>query len=511
MHQISRSRRTLRLTILVAALAACTLSAPTTAARPPQLAVFSRHPAEARRLPAFDSEAAHSRQAFRKEPYLLFTGDPDAMDVHWQLHAAAPCTIDWGLDTGYSLGSEVTIEHGDDHQHTHKFTGLAPSTLYFYQVRSGGEAKPGSFRSPPAPDETRLKFFAYGDTRSFPEDHDAVAARMVDVFQADAEFQTLTLHVGDLVDNGELEEHWDEQFFDPVYADIAQLHANLPTQAARGNHERDAVLYAKYFPYPFVMSRAWSFDYGPAHFVVVDQYIGYGPSSQQLAWVENDLATTDRPWKFMVVHEPGWSAGGHENDPDVQGHLHPLCVRYGVRILFAGHNHYYARAIVDSVHHVTTGGGGAPLYAPDNQYPHLVAIAKDYHYCTIEIDGDSLTYATVNCLGETLDWFPRPATGVAEGLPEVSALHLDAPAPSPSASETQLSFTLSEPMRVELAVYDVGGRLVRSLLAKDFPVGEHSASWDGKSDAGERVASGVYFARLSGPRDSATRRIVRLR
>jgi hypothetical protein len=386
-----------------------------------------------------------------------------------------------------------------------------PSTPYYYQVRSGGEAKPGSFRSPPSPSDTSLKFFAYGDTRTYPADHDSVAAAMICVYQTDPQFQTLTLHVGDLVGNGDLEEHWDEQFFDPMYTNIAEFHANLPTQAARGNHEREAILFAKYFPYPFVIGRAWSFDYGPAHFVLVDQYISYVPGSAQLAWIENDLATTDRQWKFMVIHEPGWSAGGHANDPEVQDYLHPLCERYGVQIVFAGHNHYYARAGVDGIHHVTTGGGGAPLYSPDPGYPYVVATAEEYHYCTIEIEGDSLEFAAVNCVRETLDAFPYPVSGVPDGLPTAASLHLDAPAPTPSSSETSLSFTLAEPMRVDLAVYDVGGRHVRSLLAADLPAGAHSASWDGKSDAGERVASGVYFVRLSGPRDSATRRIVRVR
>lgn len=510
MHQISGTRRLVGAITLAIVLLALALSATTVAARPTEPEIFSRQQVESRLLAGPRAEGARPRQVFRKEPYLIFAGDPDAIEVHWQLHAALPCTIDWGLDTTYSLGSAVTSEYGDDHQHAYAVAGLTPSTLHFYRVRSGGEAKPGSFLSPPTPDATRLKFLAYGDTRSFPAVHDSVAAGMVATFEADPEFQTFTLLSGDLVGNGDLEEHWDEEFFDPAYPNIAELHANLPTQAARGNHEQAAVLYAKYFPYPFVLSTAWSFDYGPAHFVVVDQYINYSPGSVQLAWIEDDLATTDRPWKFMLLHEPGWSAGGHENDPDVQDYLQPICVRHGVHMVFAGHNHYYARAIVESVHHVTTGGGGAPLYTPDNQYPYLVAIAQKHHYCMVEIDGDSLTFAVVDCFGETLDQSPLPASDVTEDVPGISTLRLDAPSPSPFASEAELSFTLSEAARVELAVYDAHGRLVRSLLAAELPVGIHSATWNGKNDAGEHVASGVYFVRLSGPRDSATRKIVRI-
>jgi hypothetical protein len=509
-HQTMRTPRLVQAVLLAIALLVSSL-ATTAAARPADLKVFAGEELERGDHRVRGSVDSRPRAAFRKEPYLIFAGDPDAIEVHWQLQAAAPCTLDWGLDTDYSLGSVVTSEYGDDHQHAFAVTGLTASTPYFYRVRTGGVTRAGSFRSPPSADATSLKFFAYGDTRTYPAAHDSVAAAMVEAFTADPEFQTLTLLTGDLVSDGDDEQKWDDQFFDPGYTNIAALHANLPTEAARGNHEHEATLFAKYFPYPFIIGRAWSFDYGPAHFVVVDQYVDYTPGSAQLAWIEDDLATTDRPWRFMVLHEPGWSAGGHGNDTDVQDYLQPICVRQGVQMVFAGHNHYYARAVVEGVQHVTTGGGGAPLYTPDHEYPYLVAIAEEHHYCTIEIDGDSLRFAAVSCAGDTLDWFPRAASGVPDGPPEASALRLDAPAPCPSGAETALSFTLEESTHVELAVYDVRGRLVRSLLNADRPAGTYSATWDGKSDAGEPVASGVYFARLSGPRGSTTRRMVRIR
>ena len=128
----------------------------------------------------------------------------------------------------------------------------------------------------------------------------------------------------------------------------------------------------------------------------------------------------------------------------------------------------------------------------------------------IEIDEGGLTFTAVRYIGQILDSFTLPATGVPDGLPELPTVSLDSLEPNPFGSETALSFTLSVPARVELLIYDLKGRRVRSLLAADLPVGTHAAHWDGKSDAGERVASGVYFIRLSGPRDSATRRVVRI-
>ena len=77
---------------------------------------------------------------------------------------------------------------------------------------------------------------------------------------------------------------------------------------------------------------------------------------------------------------------------------------YGVDIVFAGHNHYYARAVIDGVHHITAGGGGANLRPPKPNVG-IVAMAEDYNYRTVEITGDSLNFKAVNPRGIVLDEF----------------------------------------------------------------------------------------------------------
>lgn len=98
--------------------------------------------------------------------------------------------------------------------------------------------------------------------------------------------------------------------------------------------------------------------------------MSYTPGSAEYNWLTNDLASTTKPWKILLFHEPGWSAGGsHANNTTVQTYIQPLCKQYGVDLVLNGHNHYYSRAVVDGVQHITTGGGGAPLYAPNPTYP----------------------------------------------------------------------------------------------------------------------------------------------
>ena len=205
--------------------------------------------------------------------------------------------------------------------------------------------------------------------------------------------------------DGGIESDWDLELFNPTYLNIQEMLANVPLVSCMGNHEQPGDLYEKYFPYPFEAGgRYWSFDYGPAHFVMVDQYVDYGSGSAQLAWIDDDLNSTEKTWKFVFLHEPGWSAGNHPNEPDVQDHIQPLCETYGVDMVFAGHNHYYARAVVNGIHHITTGGGGAPLYTPDPDYtPDLVATSASNHFCKVAIQGNVLTFTALKPNGTEID------------------------------------------------------------------------------------------------------------
>jgi hypothetical protein len=63
----------------------------------------------------------------------------------------------------------------------------------------------------------------------------------------------------------------------------------------------------------------------------------------------------------------------------------------------------------------------------------------------------------------------------------------------------KITFGITRKERVELKVYDVTGRLVKTLANREFSVGEHSLYWDGSSDEGRLVSRGVYFYQLRTP------------
>jgi endonuclease/exonuclease/phosphatase family metal-dependent hydrolase len=80
---------------------------------------------------------------------------------------------------------------------------------------------------------------------------------------------------------------------------------------------------------------------------------------------------------------------------------------------------------------------------------------------------------------------------------QVLTLALSSGAPNPFTDQTALRLALPQAADVELVVYDVTGRAVRTLAASSLPAGEHQILWDGRDDFGREAASGIYFCRAT--------------
>lgn len=87
---------------------------------------------------------------------------------------------------------------------------------------------------------------------------------------------------------------------------------------------------------------------------------------------------------------------------------------------------------------------------------------------------------------------------------------LDANRPNPFRSDTRIHFALPTPQPVSLKVYNIAGRLVRTLVDKPLPAGRYDVLWDGRTDTGIRAAAGVYFYRVVAGSYVAERKMVRL-
>jgi hypothetical protein len=79
--------------------------------------------------------------------------------------------------------------------------------------------------------------------------------------------------------------------------------------------------------------------------------------------------------------------------------------------------------------------------------------------------------------------------------------------PNPFNPRTVIAFELAETGPIELAIYDLGGRLVRVMESGTQSAGRHESTWDGQDNTGRAVPTGTYFCRLNTAQGSQTRKL----
>jgi C1A family cysteine protease len=99
----------------------------------------------------------------------------------------------------------------------------------------------------------------------------------------------------------------------------------------------------------------------------------------------------------------------------------------------------------------------------------------------------------------------------AEGKPARYANALRQNYPNPFNPSTRITFSIARSSFVSLAVYDITGHLIRTLMNERKGAGEYEVLWDGTGERGRRVASGVYFYQLKAGTFSETRKMVLLK
>lgn len=274
----------------------------------------------------------------------------------------------------------------------------------------------GSFFLPLPPEAQHVVFWGYGDTRDTGSDFNEVSKGLWEAMRADPKGtnSTFLLHSGDVVYNGGKDEidysnhNWLHYFSKYSYAEY--ILKTVPVPMAIGNHDftwdGEGVKQPKYFytNFPYaqyadsigmiphldddghlvsaspedqaINDAYYSFDYGPVHVAVVNTYSadsGSGgctltdsllPGHYQYEWLDQDLSASDKPWKIVLMHMAIKSCGCDDwaddvNNTTVRSDLRALFAEHGVKLVVAGHDHYFASNTKEGVVYLTLGGGGA--------------------------------------------------------------------------------------------------------------------------------------------------------
>ena len=259
----------------------------------------------------------------------------------------------------------------------------------------GAVAQPTTLPSRPG----SLKFAVLGDTGTGGRAQREVATQLVtarDRFPFE-----LALMLGDNLYGGETPADIARKFERP-YA--ALLEAGVTFHATLGNHDEPM---QRFYPGFNMNGQAYYSFAAPRQsvrfFAVESEHL----DEAQRTWLEHALRLAPERWKILFMHHPIYSSGRrHGPDEALRAGLEPLLVRYGVQVVFAGHEHFYERLNPQQgITHFIAGGAAKLRRGNIRRDSPLTAAGfdRDNSCLLVEIDGDELWFEAISRTGETVD------------------------------------------------------------------------------------------------------------
>lgn len=242
--------------------------------------------------------------------------------------------------------------------------------------------------------------------------------------------------------------------------------------------------------------------------------------------VSATLPTVDIAYTFVVD-------GDGDGKPDLPDKTPPElvdCFRYHVSDSLV---HVFFSEAVDSVSAVNTvnytvfetavPSNTIAVVSAELLESNMVELALEQeidsgYSCAVSYVKDRSCYQNVIVPGSTIEIGQDP-TGIGGSIRPAFRGKLDQNYPNPFNPSTTIGFELpgtlypegASVVNVHLAVYDVSGRLVKTLLSGDLTPGPHKVVWDGTNNGGRHVSSGIYFYRITSGNWSNTKKMVLIR
>lgn len=326
------------------------------------------------------------------------------------------------------IDSSFTDDGKKNFQYTAQIDDLKPERAYEYRITDGGASNP--WHNLKTADDGKFTVMIFTDSQCGGS-YDTWGSVANSAFDRTWDVN-MFVNVGDIVDNGEDREQWEDWM-----EQIKNYLPILPFAPVMGNHEtysrewtvRPPVAYLNYFATPDngvenFSRRFYSFDFGAAHFAVLDTQwdeLGEEVIDAQKNWLRQDMASTDKPWKIIFMHKDvlQYRIKGRperkEGFSDIGEIFMPEFDALGIDIVFTGHLHTYRnRGRMKNFRHddsgtlyIMTGLSGNVRYAGlwlDHVFDKFVAAQPEIdNYLTLEIEGKTLTITTFLANGKSFD------------------------------------------------------------------------------------------------------------
>jgi 3',5'-cyclic AMP phosphodiesterase CpdA len=181
----------------------------------------------------------------------------------------------------------------------------------------------------------------------------------------------------------------------------ALLQRDVKFYAALGNHDNQENRFYKLWN--MNGERYYSYKKDRVRFFVLDtDYL----DQQQRAWIERELRSSTDDWKIAYFHHPLYSsAAAHGSQVDLQLILEPLFVKYGVNVVFQGHDHTYERIKPQKGIYYFVEGASGKLRVGDLRKTALTEVGhdRDQSFMLVEVDDDELHFQAITRGGRTID------------------------------------------------------------------------------------------------------------
>ena len=367
------------------------------------------------------------------KPYITWIEQTRAT-IQWQTDQPATSTIQFGATNSYGQA----ISSGDmTVNHKVVVNNLSKNTLYHYRASSTANnttiySSPYTFQT--AVDRsTPFRFAFMGDTHTYGTNiYSPQVTKVANAIQA--RNPNLVISSGDLIrgNSAKTRSATEQQYRDELFGTSCELMARTPYMLAIGDHDRRGAagdkVFATYFDgheSPYWGKSYYSFTYGNARFIMVDSIItadhadgvevpGIAKGSDQYKWLVDTLDKNTSDWTFLVYHYATYHSHPRfqERDGEMRALVAPLCDKYGVDMVMAGHAHLYERThpikngVIDpdGTIYITAGigGGSSDMESPGGPFTAAM-FGKTDGYGIIDINGGDLTYRVCDLDGNVKD------------------------------------------------------------------------------------------------------------
>jgi 3',5'-cyclic AMP phosphodiesterase CpdA len=278
-----------------------------------------------------------------------------------------------------------------------RILGCALAALLALVATAAPQLPPGQIALPNKPNT--LHFAVIGDNGNGDK-------RQYDVGQQMANWHkrfpfSLVLMMGDNIYGSDRPQDYVKKFEAPYKV---LLDKGVRFYASLGNHDSREQRYYKHYNMDGKLYYSFKAPKEDVRFFVLEStYM----DPDQLKWLEDELKKSDEKWKIAYFHHALYSsARTHGSQLKLRAVLEPLFIRYNVSLVLNGHDHTYERIKPQNgIQYFVEGSSGQLRKGDLRRGSPLTAFGNDTDgtFMLMEIDGDNLTFNTVNRVGDLID------------------------------------------------------------------------------------------------------------